>query len=351
VAARKAAHGRRALKVRFRATAMRAAVALHGARSRIDRRAAMAMRVRRAGLRASVPNAHRVVKGLLARPVGPRVSVLSVRRGGLTASVLNAHRAAKVLPVHRAALKVNVEIATAASGQPALHVMTTRAGRLLALLVARAGPTTRAVPAPRAPVVASTPARVVNALRGPNATSRVGLAHPSVHVLAPTAQAPSRAARSTGRRVTKARAGIRQASAIAGVTSVRLRANAASARSPHPSNVPTGIVRNALRAMTAAREHPLHAGSAIVRRAQSTRSAPIAAFGVIALPAHARRAATTTPLQAAASATASVRHAPTRHRATQPRRRDRPVRKNPHRAPPRIVATMTTPRAPCAFPS
>ena len=73
-----------------------------------------------------------------------------------------------------------------------------------------------------------------------------------------------------------------------GATNVRLQTNAASARSPHPSNVPTGIVRNALRAMTAAREHPLHAGSAIVRRAQSTRSAPIAAFGVIALPAHAR---------------------------------------------------------------
>ena len=182
--------------------------------------------------------------------------------------------------VRRAALKANAENATVVSGQHASHVMTVRA-RPPAVLVARA-----------------------------ERTRRAGAAHPSVPALAPTAQAPSRAARSTGHRATKARAGVRQAGATAGATNVRLRTNAASARSPHPSSVPTAIARSALRATTAAREHLPHAGSAIGRPAQSVRSAPIAAFGAIVPLAHARRAAATTPLPAAASA--STRERPAR---------------------------------------
>jgi hypothetical protein len=323
---------------------MRAAVGPHGARRRIGRRAVRAMQVGRDGSKVNALSERPVAKVLAVRPAGPKADVLSVRHGSLRANVLNARRAA---------LKASAENATVVSGQRALRAMKTRAARPLALLVARAEPTTRAVPALHAPVVASIPARVANALDATTATSRVGPAHPSAPALAPTAQAPSRAARSTAHRVTKARAGVRRAGATAGATNVRLQTNAASARSPHPSSVPTAIVRSALRAMTAAREHPSHAGSAIGRPAQSARSEPIAAFGAIVPLAHARRAATTTPLPAAVSAstTASVRHAPTRHRAAWRRERGPRARKNPRRAPPHIVATTTTPPAPCAFPS
>jgi hypothetical protein len=339
---------------------MRAAVGPHGARRRIGRRAVRAMQVGRDGSKVNALSERPVAKVLAVRPAGPKADVLSVRHGSLRANVLNARRAAKallarpagrranVLNARRAALKASAENATVVSGQRALRAMKTRAARPLALLVARAEPTTRAVPALHAPVVASIPARVANALGATTATSRVGPAHPSAPALAPTAQAPSRAARSTAHRVTKARAGVRRAGATAGATNVRLQTNAASARSQHPSSVPTAIVPSA---MTAAREHPPHAGSAIGRPAQSARSAPIAAFGAIAPPAHARRAATTTPLPAAVSATASVRHAPTRHRAAWHRKRGPRVRKNQHRAPPHIVGTTTTPPAPCAFPS
>ena len=344
---------------------MRAAVGPHGARRRIGRRAVRAMQVGRDGSKVNALSERPVAKVLAVRPAGPKADVLSVRHGSLRANVLNARRAAKallarpagrranVLNARRAALKASAENATVVSGQRALRAMKTRAARPLALLVARAEPTTRAVPALHAPVVASIPARVANALVATTATSRVGPAHPSAPALAPTAQAPSRAARSTAHRVTKARAGVRRAGATAGATNVRLQTNAASARSPHPSSVPTAIVRSALRAMTAAREHPSHAGSAIGRPAQSARSEPIAAFGAIVPLAHARRAATTTPLPAAVSAstTASVRHAPTRHRAAWRRERGPRARKNPRRAPPHIVATTTTPPAPCAFPS
>jgi len=341
---------------------MRAAAAQHGARRRIDRRAVMVRQVRRAGLMANALSGRPAAKALVARRVVPKAIVMRVPRGASRVNGLNGRPAVKDLlarpavpkvSVRRAALKANAGSAgnaTAVSGRHALLAMKARAARPLAVLVARAVQTTRAVPAPHAPAVPQTLVPAASVLRGENMMNRVGAAHPSVPALAPIAQAPRRAARSTAHRVTKARAEVRQAGATAGVTSARLRTNAASARSPHRSSEPMGIGRSAHRARTAAREHP-HGNSASVRHARSVRSVPIAAYPAIARQAHARLAAATTSLPATASASASVRHALTRHRAAQPRWHDPRVRKHPRRARPHIVATTTTPRAPCAFPS
>lgn len=218
---------------------MRAAAALHGVRRRIGRRAATRQAARREGLRVNVVSVRRAVKALLVRRVAPRAIGLSAHRADLKVIGPSAHRDAKVSPAHRAAPRANVLNARRAAKVLRVHLAVPKA----------IGPNARrAVKAPAArhaalkATVASgrhvSRAMTVRVVRPPVApgdraeqtTHAVPAAHPSGPALALTAQAPSRAARSTGRRATKARGGVRPAAA----TSVRLRRNAASARSHHP---------------------------------------------------------------------------------------------------------------------
>ena len=314
-------------------------VALHGGRRRIGRRVATGIRLHRGGLRGSVlsarhasstanaPNAHRAAS-----------QQVTVASGRLVAKVPVAPRAVLRETAHRGALK--------ASGPHVLAAMKALAARPLTHRVARVAQTTPAAPPPRALAAASIPARVESAPDATNAKRRANAAHLSARALAPAAAVPTNATRSTGRRATKVHAGARLAAAMPARLQVSaVRPGAASARSPRQSSVRTEIGPNAPRARTVERGHRPHAGSAIAPRAQNIRNARIAlraACGASALPAPAGRAATTTPLPAAASLPGvSVRRAPARRRVPS-------AVKNPLRARLRhIAATARTPPAPC----
>lgn len=264
-AARKAVHGRRVLKVLFRAIAMRV-VALHGGRRRIGRRVATGIRLHRGGLRGSVlsarhasstanaPNAHRAAS-----------QQVTVASGRLVAKVPVAPRAVLRETAHRGALK--------ASGPHVLAAMKALAARPLTHRVARVAQTTPAAPPPRALAAASIPARVESAPDATNAKRRANAAHLSARALAPAAAVPTNATRSTGRRATKVHAGARLAAAMPARLQVSaVRPGAASARSPRQSSVRTEIAPNARRARIVEHEHLPHAGSAIGRHAQNIRS-------------------------------------------------------------------------------